>query len=296
MQSPGALAATVTRPLQQVSGTDSEEDLFGWLADQSWTPFALCAVFCAVGLWMLRSMVIHRGRHPQTRRAADQAGMRWSAQDPHGLSRVRFTHLARGDGRGWTATNVVTNRGRDGLLAHSFDVRSWTEFDVVENADGDRSYRRRRPGEVSAGFSSVVRRHRGATRSAAMTELPINAPRLLIARENMASKLFAAATRLDLDVESEMFNRSYHVICENRRFAETLLDAQVVDLVVRTEGRISFEFAGSRALLFTVLLEPELMPGLTLLAEELRSVIPPLAIDRWPRAPGAAATVAGEPR
>ena len=192
-------------------------------------------------------------------------------------------HLARGEGRGWTATNLVTNHGRDGLLAHSFDVRSWTEFDVTEEGDGEGSYRRRRAGPDSAGFSRVMRRHRGATRSAAMTELPINAPRLLIARENVASKLFAAATRLDLDVESEMFNRSYHVICENRRFAETLLDARVVDLVVRTEGRISFEFAGSRALLFTVLLEPELMPGLALLAEEVRSVIPQLAIDHWPR-------------
>lgn len=272
----------VPAPLQ-ASQIDPGEDLTGWLAGQWWTPIALGAVCCAVGLWMIRSMVVHRGRDRHIRRAARAAGMTYSPQDSHGLARTRFDHFGPGDGKGWTALNLVTNRGRDGLLAHAFDARSWSEYDVVERSDGERSHRRRRPGSDPAGFSRVVRRHRGATRTAAVTDLPINAPRLLIVRENVASRLFAAASRLDLDVESEMFNRSYHVISENRDFARTLLDAQVVDLVTRTEGRISFEFVGSRALLHTVLLEPELMPGLVRLAEELRSVIPFLAVERWPR-------------
>jgi hypothetical protein len=263
---------------------DGGEDLTDWLADQWWTPFAMCTLFVAVGLWMIRSMILHRGRGHQLRRAAEAAGMMFSEQDGHAISRTNFKHFGGGEGRGWTATNVVTNRARDGLLTHGFDVRSWSEMEIVEGEEGDLSFLLNRSGARSGGSSRTVRRTRGATRSAAVTDLPLNAPRLLIARENVASKLFAAATRVDLDVESEMFNRSYHVIGESRDFARTLLDARVVDLMTRTEGRISFEFVGSKALLTTVLLEPELVPGLVRLAEELRSVIPRLAVDRWPRA------------
>ena len=251
---------------QRSSETTPGQDLTGWLAEQWWTPFVLCTIFCAVGLWMIRSMIIHRGRDAQIRRAAENAGMDYSPQDPHGLSDTTYEQFANGDGRGWSATNVVTNKGGDGLLAHAFDARSWSELDVMDGADGDhflgRRHRRNDPsgfslaGASGSGFSNVVRRHRGGTRSAAVTDLPLNAPRLMVVRENIASKLFAAATRLDVDVESETFNRTYHLISKDRDFARALLDARVIDLMIRTEGRVSFKFVGSRALLATVLLEP----------------------------------------
>lgn len=275
-------------PLFQTSSELAEEpDLTAWLAEQWWAPVGLCVICCAVGLWMIRSMVLHRGRAAQIRRHATAASMKYSDQDPHGLSRIRFRHFANGEGQGWSASNVITAQGRDGLRAHGFDAVSWSEYDVEVSAGGERSYQRRRVGSERTGFSHTVRRHQGATRSAAVTELPINAPRLMITRENIASKLFAAATRLDIDTESEMFNRSYHVISEDREFAQAFLDARVVDLMARTEGRVSLELVGSSALLVTVLAEPELMPGLVKLAEELRSSIPQLVLDRWPR-PGTA--------
>jgi hypothetical protein len=272
-----------TTLVQQSSKVEPGQDLTDWLAERWWAPLVLCIGLCAVGLWMIRSMVIHRGRAVQIRRAAEVAGMRYSHHDSQGLSRTAYKQFANGDGRGWSATNVVTNRSSDGLLAHGFDARSWTELDLTETGDGDRFYRIRRSRDDAPGFSKVVRRYQGATRSAAVTELPLDAPRLMVVRENVASKLFAAATRVDFDVESEMFNRSYHVMSDSRAFARALLDARVVDLMARTEGLISFEFVGSRVLLTTVLLEPELIPGLVDLAEELRSVIPQLAVDRWPR-------------
>lgn len=163
---------------------------------------------------------------------------------------------------------------------HAFDARGWTEFDQIERANGKHGLRRRRPGSTST--ARVLRKHQGATTSGAVARLPINAPTTLIARENVASKLFSAATRLDIDTESEFFNRSYHVITDDAAFARSLLDAQMIDLMLRGEGKISFEFFGRHVLLHTVRVEPELLAGLARFAAEFSSVVPLLVQERWP--------------
>ena len=163
---------------------------------------------------------------------------------------------------------------------HAFDVRGWTEFEQIDLINGKRGLRRHRSGPTST--SRVLRKHQGATTSGAVARLPINAPTTLIARENLASKLFSAATRLDIDTESEFFNRSYHVITDDAEFARSLLDAQMIDLMLRGEGKISFEFFGHYLLLHTVRVEPELVAGLARFAAEFSSVVPPLVQERWP--------------
>lgn len=269
---------------QQPFEDPTEQDPLVWLSEQWWTPWVMLVVFCAVGLWMIRSLLHHRGRDRQVERAAQTSGMDYRAEDGFGLSKVGFHHMARGDGRGWTANHVVTLTSRDGAKVHAFDVRSWTEFAVNESAQGEKTIRRARVGEGMAS-DRIMRKHQGATQSAAMAPLPINAPRLVVGRENLVSKVFASATRIDLDVESEMFNRSYHVIGEDREFARSVLDAQMIDLMVSTEGKITFEFFGRWLLLNTEQIEPELMPGLARLADEMRQVVPPLVIRKWGHTP-----------
>jgi len=178
--------------------------------------------------------------------------------------------------------DVVTGQGRDGVAAHAFDVRMWTDYDVTVDDDGNKRRRRRRNQGGERGFSNVERRHQGATTSAAMTTTPLRAPRLVVAKENVASKLFSRATRLDLDLESESFNRSYHVICRDRAFARAVLDARMIDMMVRSEGRMSFEFVDDWLLVHTDRVEPELMPGLVAYAHDVRSVISRQATEGWP--------------
>lgn len=79
---------------------------------------------------------------------------------------------------------------------HVFDAHSYTEHEVTQRR----------------GRFKTIRRGRGSKVTVAIVGLPINAPRRLITHENLASKLFATATRLDLDVESDLFNATYHVI------------------------------------------------------------------------------------
>jgi hypothetical protein len=207
--------------------------------------------------------------------------MRYRELDGAGLGRIRFRTFPSGDGQGWTATNVVTWATSSGDV-HAFDVRGWAEFEQLEQTSSQRQLRRKRPRSVST--ARVVRKHQGATTSAAVAWLPINAPTTVIARENVASKLFSAATRLDIDTESEFFNRSYHVISDDRDFARSLLDARMIDLILRGEGKISFEFFGRYLLLHTVRVEPELLPGLARFAGEFSSVVAPLVQQRWPSA------------
>jgi len=283
-------SATVFRVAAQPFEESSDDDLLVYLSEQWWTPWVFLAVCMVVGLWMIRSLLHHRGRNRQVRRAAVASGMHYRPEDGFGLSRVAFRHMASGDGRGWTASQVVTLEARDGARVHAFDVRSWTDFAVNQTARGETTVRRVRTGEGRAS-DRIRRRHQGATRSAAMAPLPINAPRLVIGRENLVSKLFATATRIDLDVESEMFNRSYHVIGEDRAFARELLDARMIDLMVSTEGKITFEFLGRWLLLHAGQVEPELMPGLARLADEMRQVVPELVVQKWGPASVTRATV-----
>lgn len=264
---------------EPTTGGPVEDDGWQWLSEQWWTPWLILIVAMAVGLWMLRSLVLHRGRERLVARAASASGLRYQEQDGPGLGRIRFRTFPSAGGQGWTATNVVTWPGPQGDV-HAFDVRGWSEFEQTTRANGERRLRRRRPGSTSR--ARVLRKHHGPTTSGAVARLPINAPSTLIARENVASKLFSAATRLDIDTESEFFNRSYHVITDDGEFARLLLDAQMIDLMLRGEGKISFEFFGRYVLLHTVRVEPELLAGLARFAAEFPSAVASLVQERWP--------------
>ena len=59
----------------------------------------------------------------------------------------------------------------------------------------------------------------------------------------------------------------------------------MIDLMVSTEGKITFEFFGRWLLLNTEQIEPELMPGLARLADEMRQVVPALVVRKWGHTP-----------
>lgn len=255
----------MTSPLLQSSADPAERTIIDILGEAWWTPWAMLGLVVVIGLWMLPSMVKHRGRAGQIEKAALAAGHRFQEQDGPGLARNRFRLLVP-DGRSkWLASNVVT-ADQGPATVHAFDARTFTEHEV----------------EHSEGRSRTVRRGRGSTVTAAIVSLPINAPRTLVTHENVASKLFATATRLDLDVESDLFNTKYHVISEDRRFARDLLDARVIDLIVQSEGRLAFEFVGNRLLVRGPLLEPALVPGLLGYVQRFPDVV----AARWPDATG----------
>ncbi|MEM9520722.1 MAG: hypothetical protein AAGA37_15490 [Actinomycetota bacterium] len=236
----------------------------------------------AIGSFVLAAasiptLVRHRGRGPGVARAAKRSEMRYQEQDGPGLGRLRFNLLVPTGTLSWNASNVVTSE-RLGSPVHAFDIRVWSEHEVNE-ADGF--------GDGGTLFAPdtrrkrMVRRTRAKEASGCVVTLPINAPWVSIVKENLASKLLVSATRVDLDVESDFFNRTYHVLTSNKAFAQHLLDAQMLDLIVQGEGRMEFEFLGSKLLIRTPLLEPELMPGLVAYGERFPKAVSRLVREHY---------------
>jgi hypothetical protein len=223
-------------------------------------------------------LVRHRGRGPAIEKAARAAGLRYQEQDGPGLGRLRFDLLVPNNGLNWNASHVVTS-DRRGAAAHAFDIRVWTEVEVQERDTLGRSSMFSPSADPAS--TKTVRQTRAKAASGCIVTLPINAPRVMIVKENLASKLLVAAARVDLDVESDFFNRRYHVLTSDKGFAQALLNAQVLDLIVQGEGKMEFEFLGTKLLIRAPELEPELMPGLVSYGERFPDAISALVRDRY---------------
>ena len=221
-------------------------------------------------------LIRHRGRGPAIERAATRSGLRYQEQDGPGLGRLRFDLLVPSNGLNWNASHVVTSE-RHGAPAHGFDIRVWAEVEIQEDEGLGRSNRF----SPEKATKKTVRQTRAKPASGCIVNLPINAPRVMIVKENLASKMLVALSKVDLDVESDFFNRRYHVLTADKAFAQQLLNARVLDLIVQGEGKMEFEFVGTKLLIRTPELEPELLPGLVTYGERFPDAISELVRDRY---------------
>lgn len=240
-----------------------------------WAAIGIAFVLAAASL---PTLVRHRRRGPAIAAAAEQAGLRYRAQDGHDLGRYRFDLLVPRGGLRWTASHVVTSE-QLGSPTHAFDIRVWTEVEVDGHREGIGSAN---PVGLRIGTAKTRRQTRAKEASGCIVRLPINAPRVMIVQENAASKIVAAVSQVDLDLESDLFNRRYHVLTADKAFARSLLDARVLDLIVRGDGRMEFEFVGNLLLIRTPALEPGLLPGLVRYGEQFPTAISSLVRDRYP--------------
>jgi hypothetical protein len=107
-------------------------------------------------------------------------------------------------------------------------------------------------------------------------------PDITIGREGLFDKVVTKLAGDDIDFESEEFNRLFAVRCGDRRFANALIDAQMLDFVLTTKGELSFELKGRWLLVWTDPIKPQLMPGLLGVAEKFVKHIPPVVWDLYP--------------
>ncbi|MEL7210993.1 MAG: hypothetical protein AAGK32_22640, partial [Actinomycetota bacterium] len=77
--------------------------------------------------------------------------------------------------------------------------------------------------------------------SCCVTEMRTAWPHLIIDPQTFGRRILNRLGLPDIDVESEAFNRSYAVTCEDRRFAELLIDPGIADLVLGTDKKFRFE-------------------------------------------------------
>lgn len=204
-----------------------------------------------VVLMIFALLTIYKAIHAKERivalaRIAQHHGWRFSTDAVAGANTdLPFDTFKRGDGRG--TANVLIGE-IDGHEARVFDF--WW---YVEQKD---SYSRSRNGgtgfgvgaagaflgEGSGGEQPPSRRYNSLT--CAIISIDNVLPHLIIGRENRATRALGAMGARDLQLESEEFNRTFHITCDDQRFATAFLDAGMQDFMIQAGGKFTFEARG----------------------------------------------------
>jgi hypothetical protein len=168
--------------------------------------------------------------------AAKQLGMQFFESDPFGTLSEPFQLLQKGDGQG--VENVMSGTWQ------GLDVREFDYWYYEESSDSQghrtKSYYR---------FNCVI-----APVDAACAHLTID-------HENLFTRLADALSFHDIEFESEKFNAAYQVKCDDKKFANDLVDARMMDWLLAHGDGYTFEVAGSEILCAHKRLQPtELIP------------------------------------
>ena len=176
------------------------------------------------------ALAVHKWRKAAKRREdfalwALAQGLDFSIADPHGLDKLDFHLFTKGDGRGCENVATGTWQGLDVRVA------DYWYYERSQDSEGrsSRTYYR---------FSVVL-----AAVDAAL-------PAVRVEKENVLSRLADRLALRDLEFESEEFNRQFEVHADDREFAYKLLDARMMDWLLRTAGRHCYEVSGSWVLAY----------------------------------------------
>jgi len=189
---------------------------------------------------------------------ATRAGLQFAQADPFECTRVNFSLFRKGDGR--DAENVMWRDADDGHVYRAFDFAYYEEH-------------KDQYGRVTKTY------HRS---SCAMALVGSSWPDISIVREGIVDKVLNAVGDGDIDFESEEFNRTFAVRCADRRFAQALIDPQMLEFLVSTKGELNFELKGRWLLVWSSPVAPRLMPGLLRMAEQFVQHIPPVVWELFP--------------
>jgi hypothetical protein len=204
-----------------------------------------------VGIVAIVAAVAYAGYYLKKKRrqelalAARQLGLQYSNSDPFSLLALPLRLLSRGDGRG---TENVMWGSWQGL-----DLKEFDYWYYEESTDGkgnrSRSYRY---------FSCAV------------TEIPATCAPLTVERESVFTRMADHLGFHDIEFESDEFNRAYQVKCQDRKFANDVIDSRMMQWLLSTGERWAFELSGPYLMCYTKRLKPlELTPLLGGLKEFL---------------------------
>ena len=198
------------------------------------------------------------------RRADDLAtvaarnGLHHSGSDPFGCTRVAFSLFHKGDGR--SVENVVWRDRPDGLATRAFDYSYYVE------ARDDLGHMRR----SYTRFSCV------------MAQIDGSWPDVTIQRSHLLDKALSLVGLGDIKLESDEFNRRFALRSPDRRFAVTLVDAQMIDFLMSTDACFAFAVKGRWVLLASDPVAPALVPALMRVGETFVAHIPRVVYELWP--------------
>lgn len=232
-------------------------------------PYVLLAVFMAMGLASIAAWRNHAKRLAELPQVARAAGLSFSEGDPFDSARVPFQMFRLGDGR--EVTNTMWGNAPDGAPVRVFDYSYYVE------SQNHRTMMSVEPIEEPS------RRYRHFT--CALTEVPAVWPHLVISPEEGVTKWLGSLDTADIEFESGEFNRTFRVTCEDVRFAQTFIDAQMIEFLLSTNAEFQVEVRGRWVLVTAAPTAPRQFPGLMNLSTAFRATIPPLVWDLYPQGP-----------
>jgi hypothetical protein len=189
---------------------------------------------------------------------ARQLGLTYTQDDPYGLLGAPFEMFQKGDGRG--VENVIAGTWQGD------EVRAFDYWYYEESSDGQghtsRTYHR---------FDCAI--------------LPMGAacPHLLIGEETFFTRLAGALSFHDIEFENEGFNRAFNVKCEDRKFANDVVDSRMIDWLVANGENAKFEVTGSGALVAIERCDPRELVGLLGLARGFVDHVPKVVFSLYPQ-------------
>jgi hypothetical protein len=209
----------------------------------------IVAVIALIGVGIWFGYYLKKKRREALALAARQLGLDYSPSDPFGLLALPFALLTKGDGRG--TENVLWGTWQD------IDIKEFDYWFYVETTDGK--------GNRSRSYHYF---------SCAVCEIPATCAHLTIEREGFFTRLADHLGFHDIEFESEDFNRAFQVKCKDRKFANDVVDARMMQwLLSKSERRWAFELSGPYLMCYTRRLKPlELVPLLGTMLEFKQSM------------------------
>ena len=192
---------------------------------------------------------------------ARQLGLSYSAEDPLGTLAEPFSLFEKGDGRG--VENVMWGTWQ------GIDLRAFDYWYYEESTDGkgsrSRTYYR---------FDCSI--------------VPIDAAcvRLIISHENVLTRLAGAMSFHDIQFESEAFNKAYNVKSADKKFANDLIDARMMDWLLKDGAGFSFEIVGDEVLCYGKKIAPADFVPLLGTAKAFLDHVPSVVHSLYPKSPG----------
>lgn len=225
----------------------------------------LCIGAVVFGLLSIRAHRLRATRARQLQAVARANGFAFSREDTGECTRVPFVLFRQGDGRG--AENVLSGVAPDGAPVRVFDYFFYDEQE--ERSGGLAGF-----GDDDTAMRSGARRYSWFT--CCLSQMEAVYPPTVIERRGVLAKVAGAIGVRSVQFESDAFNRMFQVTGEDTRFIQHLVDPQIMDLLLGTEGKVRFELRGRwlLAALDRDDVTPDLMLALVGLTTEFRRRIP----------------------
>jgi hypothetical protein len=210
-----------------------------------------------VGLVGYLSYLSKKKRRLGFQMMARQLGLSYSLEDPFGLLGQPFSLFQKGDGRG--IKNVLSGVWQ-GLDVRAFDFWYYEES-TDSNGHTSRSYYR---------FDCAI--------------VPIAAacPELSIDHETFLTRLAGALSFHDIEFEDEAFNRAFNVRGNDRKFANDLIDARMMEWLLGHGSDYAVEIVGNHVLVAGPKIDPASLVQLIGTAKAFLDHVPKVVSSLYP--------------